>query len=154
MTLWNNYLCRFPIFINSVKGVISIGILSADNINKDNAGCHGILLLLPKLLLSDLFKFDMNKITSVSKMKMGKKIVHFNGENYTLYEFLMVHPYNDKFIILIEKATENPVKQSIVGILNREEWQVGYTQEDILRYQMKYYKEKREKIKAKLESII
>lgn len=43
----------------------------------------------------------MKKITSVSKMNMGKKIVHFNGENYTLYEFLMVHPYNDKFIILI-----------------------------------------------------
>lgn len=96
----------------------------------------------------------MNKITSVSKMKIGKKIVHFNDENYTLYEFLMVHPYNDKFIILIEKATENPVKQSIVGIMNRDEWQVGYTQEDILRYQLKYYKEKREKIKAKLESII
>ena len=91
----------------------------------------------------------MKKITSVSKMNMGKKIVHFNGENYTLYEFLMVHPYNDKFIILIEKATENPVKQSIVGIMNRDEWQVGYTQEDILRYQMKYYQEKREKIKAK-----
>ena len=104
--------------------------MSVDNINKDNVGCHGILLLLPKLLLLEI------------------------GENYTLYEFLMVHPYNDKFIILIEKATENPVKQSIVGIMNRDEWQVGYTQEDILRHQMKYYKEKREKIKVRLESII
>lgn len=87
-------------------------------------------------------------------MKMGKKIVHFNSDNYTLYEFLMVHPYNDKFVILIEKATENPVKQAIVSIMNRDEWQIGYTQEDILRYQLKYYRERRDKIKKKLENII
>lgn len=87
-------------------------------------------------------------------MEMGKKIVHFNGDDYTLYEFLMVHPYNDKFVILIEKATENPVKQAIVSIMNRDEWQIGYTQEDILRYQLKYYRERRDKIKKKLENII
>ena len=33
------------------------GFLSADYINKDNVGCHGILLLLPKLLLLELYKF-------------------------------------------------------------------------------------------------
>ena len=52
------FLCRFPIIINSGKGGISIGILSADNINKDNVGCHGILLLLPKLLLLEIVNED------------------------------------------------------------------------------------------------
>ncbi len=52
------FLCRFPIIINSGKGGISIGILSADNINKDSVGCHGILTLLPKLLLLEIVNED------------------------------------------------------------------------------------------------
>jgi hypothetical protein len=58
LSLWDDFICRFPIFINSGKGVISIGILSADNIDKDNVGCHGILLLLPKLLLLEIVSLE------------------------------------------------------------------------------------------------
>lgn len=95
----------------------------------------------------------MKKIENVKELPVGTKIVRFHGGRVTYYEFLMVHPHNDKYALLIEGLTGDAPKVYIPSMENSAEWYIEFTDIEALEYQRNYHltmaNRKLERIKAK-----
>lgn len=93
----------------------------------------------------------MKQITDISELKQGDTIVHFNGERVDHWEFLMIHPHNDLYVLLLDILSQNAFKQYIPNMLNKEEWQMDYTIEDVLVQRIEYHKKQMKHIKERLD---
>lgn len=82
----------------------------------------------------------MKSITDIKELTQGTKIVNLNYYgDVDYYKFLMVHPYNDEYVLLLDEVTQNAPKFYIPNIINCPSWQIDFTRKDILNYKREYY---------------
>lgn len=93
----------------------------------------------------------MKQITDIRDLKPGDHIVHFNGERTDQWEFLMIHPHNDKYVLLLDPLSQDAFKQYIPKLLNNDDWQQDYKIEDILEQRIAYHKKMMKYIKERLD---
>ncbi len=93
----------------------------------------------------------MKQILDIYGLKQGDKIVHFNGERIDQWEFLMIHPHNDQYVLLLDTLSQNAFKQYIPNILNTDEWQRDYKIDDVLEQRIAYHNKQIERIKERLD---
>lgn len=93
----------------------------------------------------------MKQIIDINGLKLGDTIVHFRGEKVDQWEFLMIHPHNDKYVLLLDTLSQDAFKQYIPKMLNTDEWQQDYKIEDILEQRIAYHKKMMKYIKERLD---
>lgn len=59
----------------------------------------------------------MEKLTSIEQLTAGTEFHVVRGETVTNYEFLMIHPHNDKYILAIDSYSQEGKKLFIPNIL-------------------------------------
>ena len=76
--------------------------------------------------------------TNISLLKAGDKIVKIEEDYAIYYEYLMVHPHNNDYILMLDHC-ENIRKFYIPNILNQN-YYIEYTYKEIeyLESQIKY----------------
>ncbi len=88
----------------------------------------------------------MKRIKNVKELKIGTKMVNIYDGKEDYYEFLMVHPHNDKYVLLLDDLTQNAKKFYIPNIEMSAYWQIDYTRKDLLNYLYNYYLEKADRM--------
>ncbi len=81
----------------------------------------------------------MKRIKNIKELPFGTEIVRLNGGNVDYYEFLMVHPHNDSYVLLLESLSQEAKKFYIPRVDNSDEWQTDYTDIELLEYQRNYH---------------
>ena len=81
----------------------------------------------------------MKSITDIKELTKGTKIVYLEDGFVYYYEFLMVHPHNDEYVLLLDEVTQNAPKFYIPNIINCPSWQIYFTRKDILNYKREHY---------------
>lgn len=59
----------------------------------------------------------MEKLRTIEQFKSCKKFIIINGEDLSMYEFLCVHPHNEKYILALEKSSMEGKKLYIPNLL-------------------------------------
>lgn len=82
----------------------------------------------------------MKRITSINDLKQGTKIVHVeDNKNIKYYEFLMVHPHNENYVLLLESLSQNAYKFYIPNIIGDDShFYIEYTEKEVLELRKKY----------------
>ena len=96
----------------------------------------------------------MKNIDNARELSPGTKIVNLNGDTVLYYDFLMIHPHNNEYVLLLDTITKNAIKFYIPRIENSKEWQIDYTESDLLEYRYEYHLEKARKILQKINDTV
>lgn len=91
----------------------------------------------------------MRNIKDISELKQGDEVIHFYGDVTTVYEFLMVHSHNDKYVLMFEPASMDAVKVYIPNIVcEKSPYYIDFTWKEVYQHniewherQIKYLKE-------------
>lgn len=59
----------------------------------------------------------MEELKNIEQLNSCKNFIIINGENVTAYEFLCIHPHNDKYILALEKSSMEGKKLYIPNLL-------------------------------------
>ena len=95
----------------------------------------------------------MKRIIDIKELKQGDQIVRFDGEKTDYFEFLMIHPNNEHYVLLIESCSQNAIKYYIPNILDNDNWQMDYKFKDILNRECEYYKKCIEQLEERVEKL-
>ena len=79
----------------------------------------------------------MKKITRINDLKQGTKIASvYDNEIIKYYEFLMVHPHNESYVLLLESLSQNAYKFYIPNIIGDDShFYIEYTTKEL--YELK-----------------
>lgn len=81
----------------------------------------------------------MEQITDIKELEKGTQIVHLNCGIAEYYEFLMVHPRNSNYVLLLNIASSEARQFYIPKIVYHEDWQINHSAVDVLRYQYDFH---------------
>ena len=93
----------------------------------------------------------MKRIKNIKLFSRGTKIVRLYGDSIYYYEYLMEHPHNDQYVLLLDTLTQEAVKIYIPNIEESPNWQTDYTDFDLLNYKYNYHLEKAERIMQQIQ---
>lgn len=83
----------------------------------------------------------MKRITDIKELKRGDKIVRIDSDGCGFYEFLMIHPHNDQYVLMIEEMSQNAPKFYIPILTDPQgKWFMDYTFEEIYDRRIAYLK--------------
>lgn len=74
--------------------------------------------------------------TNISLLKAGDKVVKIEEDYAIYYEYLMVHPHNNDYILMLDHC-ENIKKFYIPNILNQN-YYIEYTYKEIYQKEIEY----------------
>lgn len=99
----------------------------------------------------------MRKIKSVDELKgleQGTNIVRvLNDERIEYYKFLMVHPYNENYVLLLETASMNAYKFFIPDIMaDNSPYYIEYTRKELYEIRKEYLLNKLKIIERGIEN--
>lgn len=96
----------------------------------------------------------MKRIVNREQLKPGTIITKVSRDIFTDYRVLMIHPYNDDYILLLNCWTQRPEREYIPSILDKE-WYEDVSKEDRFLLEKEYHEEclRRLKIDKEYESI-
>lgn len=81
----------------------------------------------------------MKRVTNIEELKQGDKIAQISRNDIIYWEFLMVHPHNPNYVLMIESLSQNALKLYIPNILDSEFYQ-DYTIKDMMIMQVESLK--------------
>ena len=94
----------------------------------------------------------MKQITNLKELKKGTQIVQFIDGRAEYFDFLMVHPRNNDYVLLLNITTQDAISFYMPRIVCNESWQIECTSIDVLQYQYNYHMEMaRRKLQRLLE---
>lgn len=91
----------------------------------------------------------MEKIKEIKELEPGRKLVRFNGIEHGHYEFLMIHPHNKNYVLLLDELDQNAYSFYIPTVLEGE-FYVNYTREDVKKHTIELLESKLERYKTSL----
>ena len=91
----------------------------------------------------------MEKIKEIKELEPGRKLVRFNGIEHGHYEFLMIHPHNKNYVLLLDKLDQNAYSFYIPTVLEGE-FYVNCTREDVKKHTIELLESKLERYKTSL----
>lgn len=95
----------------------------------------------------------MRKITDINTLKQGEPIVFVNGEELRFYEFLMIHPHNERYVLFLNKLSQNAEKFYIYSVLKNIQWLIEFSDYDLCLLQYKYHERELERLASLLSEL-
>lgn len=93
----------------------------------------------------------MRRIKDINELKQGDKVVYFYGDITTVYEFLMVHPHNDKYVLMFEPASMNAEKFYIPNLIcNGSHYFIDFTWKEVYQHHIEWHEKQIERLKERL----
>lgn len=92
----------------------------------------------------------MEKITKPSSLKQGDKIVKIVGSVHKYYEYLMPHPHNENYVLLLDILTMDAVKVYIPQLTEEHShYYINFTYEELRLDLIDYYERQIKKLKER-----
>ena len=75
----------------------------------------------------------MRRITDIKELKEGTKIVRVYNGRIDYFSFLMVHPCNEKYVLLMDDLTKDATKFYIPNLLDKHGYfYIDYSRRELL----------------------
>lgn len=94
----------------------------------------------------------MKRIKDIRKLAQGTKIVNIHDGIIAFYEFLCVHPHCNEHVLLLDTWTQNAFKFLISNIEESANWQINYTNTDLLNYEYNYHLKKSDYLFSRIKA--
>lgn len=93
----------------------------------------------------------MKTIKDISQLKKGDRIVFFHGDDVVYFEFLCVHPRNDKYVLMIESLSQDAKKVYIPNIIDNVNYQTDYTMVEVHEREIEWHRQMIDRIQKRVE---
>ena len=104
--------------------------------------------LVDKTNHKDEFLF---KLTDISDLTVGTKFHIVEGDNIETYEFLCVHPHNERYVLAINNTTQDAPKLYIPTLLNSEVYVGEYDNNFFCNLRIEYLKKQIDNVKKRIK---
>lgn len=93
----------------------------------------------------------LTKLTDISELTVGTEFHIVEGDKVETYEFLCIHPHNDKYVLAIKNITQDASKLYIPTLLNSEVYVGRYNDNFFCNLRMEYLKKEIDDLRKQME---
>lgn len=96
----------------------------------------------------------LTKVANINDLKQGTKLVKFNDCNPSFWEYLMPHPHNEKYVLLLDEITKDAKKvynQEILGEYGFSMWYTYNSIDEVEEKALELLKDKVERFEKRVK---